>query len=102
MKRILTFDLENSLWGMGSRRLLRGFQFHPPSRKKASIARAPAPGITRSPPRGVGTLVENSGWAARSVLAEALGLALAQALELARDFFFFYSKARHLQFAICY
>ena len=33
---------------------------------------------TQSPPRGVGTLVENSGWAARFVLAEALGLVLAQ------------------------
>ena len=38
---------------------------------KASIARAP--GITQSPPRGIGTLAENSGWAARFVLAEALG-----------------------------
>ena len=37
-------------------------------------------------PGGVGTLAENSGWAARFVLAEALGLVLvlAQALELAR------------------
>ena len=35
-------------------------------------------------PRGVGTLAENSGWAARLVLAEALGLVLAQAQELAR------------------
>ena len=34
--------------------------------------------------RGVGTLAENSGWAARLVLAEALGLGLAQAQELAR------------------
>ena len=49
---------------------------------EASIARAP--GITQSPPRGVGTLAENSGWAARLVLAEALGLVLAQAQELAR------------------
>ena len=31
-----------------------------------------------------GTLAENSGWAARLVLAEALGLVLAQAQELAR------------------
>ena len=45
---------------------------------------ARAPGITQSPPRGVGTLAENSGWAARFVLAEALGLVLAQAQELAR------------------
>ena len=39
---------------------------------KASIARAP--GITQSPPRGVGTLAEDSGWAARFLLAEALVL----------------------------
>ena len=35
--------------------------------------------------RGVGTLAENSGWAARFVLAEARGLVLAQAQELALD-----------------
>ena len=35
---------------------------------------ARAPGITQSPPRGVGTLAENSWWAARLALAEALGL----------------------------
>ena len=35
-------------------------------------------------PRGVGTLAENSGWAAKFVLAEALALGLAQAQELAR------------------
>ena len=45
---------------------------------------ARTPGITQSPPRGVGTLAENSWWAARLALAEALGLALAQAQELAR------------------
>ena len=40
---------------------------------------ARAPGIAQSPPRGVGTLAENSGWAASLGLAEALGLVLAQA-----------------------
>ena len=54
----------------------------PPHAPRASIARAP--GIAQSPPRGVGTPVENSGRAARLVLADALGLVLAQALELAR------------------
>ena len=38
----LTLDLENSrfgVWVWGSRRLLRGFQFHPPSRKDSRMAR---------------------------------------------------------------
>ncbi len=33
----MTFNLENSRFGVwGPRRLLRGFQFHPPSRKTAA------------------------------------------------------------------
>jgi hypothetical protein len=39
MAKILTFDLENSrfgVWVWGPRRLLRGFQFSPPSRKIAA------------------------------------------------------------------
>ena len=41
MAKILTFDLENSrfgVWVWGPRRLLRGFQFSPPSRKIAAWA----------------------------------------------------------------
>ena len=42
MAKILTFDLENSrfgVWVWGPRRLLRGFQFHPPSRKYSRMGR---------------------------------------------------------------
>ena len=45
----LTFDLYNSRFGVwGPRRLLRGFQFHPPSRKTAAWAVAVGPFSVRS------------------------------------------------------